>query len=363
MSGGDSNRMRQRAMDVVKDKNRAFIATVAWAAGDISECLQEMRDLLTSMVVVLDSVSLTEFRTDPTVKQTLGRNLVLTTEERALLNDLLLGELKKFIANAEEVQTQQAEELEHNNGCANDPVIRLDRFRYFAIEKRALALVKSFSTAIQKLATFAAEEAGRNRYLLSFDPEKEQKKYSTAETKTREDFVFYNLLLGDLYRHQATLMRAELPFESVSLDRTQGASQNISREERDRAIKEAREHYSTAFDFAKKQLENTHPFSLRIGFAFATMYYDFLDNPDAAVELANTIHREVAPRVLREIRNSEAAVRNQALPILQELEEKIFLWTVVRPLDTQDPKCYDQMSLDTLMQPFVQSEQRGLTKE
>ena len=72
---------------------------------------------------------------------------------------------------------------------------------------------------------------------------------------------------------------------------------------------------------------------------------------------------QVAPRVLREIRNSEAAVRNQALPILQELEENLFLWTVVRPLDTQDPKCYDQMSLETLLQPFLAAEQRGRTKE
>jgi len=362
MSGGDSRQVN-KAMDIVKDKNRAFIASVAWAAGDIAECFQEMRDLLTSLVTVLDSVPVKEFKDDPTVRQNLGRNVVLTTEERELLNDLLLSELKKYIANAEEVQTNQAEELEHNNGCVNDPVMRLDRFRYFAIEKRALALVKSFSTAIQKLANAAVEEPDKNRYLLSFDKESEQKKYETAEKKTREDYVFYNLLLGDLYRHQATLMRAELPFETVSLDRTQDVQQQASKDERDRSVKEAREHYSKAFDFAKKQLGNTHPFSLRIGFSFATMYYDFLDNPDAAVELAHTIHREVAPRVLREIRNSEAAVRNQALPILQELEEKIFLWTVVRPLDTQDPKCYDQMSLDTLLQPLLAVEQRGLTKE
>jgi len=360
MSGGD-NRQVTKAIDVVKDTSRAFIANVAWDARDIPGCVQEMRDLLTSLVTVLDSVPLHSFKDDHTVRHTIGRNVVLTTEERALLNDLLLSELKRYIVHAEEVQTNQAEELERNDGFVNDPVMRLERFRYFAIEKRAFALVKSFSTVIQMLANAAAEEPDKNRYLLSFDPETEQKKYAAAEIKTREDYVFYNLLLGDLFRHQATLIRAELPYENVSLDRTQ--MPQASKVERDRSIKGARQHYSQAFDFAKKQLSNTHPYTLRIGFSFATMYYDFLDEPRAAVELAQTIHREVAPRVLREIRNSEAAVRNQALPILQELEENLFLWTVVRPLDTQDPKCYDQMSLETLLQPFVAVEQRSLMKE
>ena len=276
-------------MGVVKDKDRAFVANVAWDAHDISECVEEMRDLMTSLVIVLDSVPVKDFKEDHSVRQNLGRNMVLTTEERALLNDLLLSELKRYVANAEEVQTNQAEELAHNQGFVNNSVMRLDRFRYFAIEKRALALVKSFSTAIQKLAYAAVEEPDKNRYLLSFDAEKEQKKHAAAEIKTREDYVFYNLLLGDLYRYQATLLRAELPFECAELP----VQQQASKGKRDRSVKEAREHYSKAFDFAKKQLSNTHPYTLRIGFSFATMYYDFLDNPGAAVELAETIHREV----------------------------------------------------------------------
>ena len=195
MSGGDSRQVN-KAIDVVKDKSRAFIANVAWDARDIPGCVQEMRDLLTSLVTVLESVPLHSFKDDHTVRHTIGRQLVLTTEERALLNDLLLGELKRYIANAEEVQTNQAEELADNDGFVNESVMRLERFRYFTIEKRAFALVKSFSTVIQKLANAAVEEPDKNRYLLSFDPETEQKGYAAAEIKTREDYSTSSIICG-----------------------------------------------------------------------------------------------------------------------------------------------------------------------
>ena len=40
--------------------------------------------------------------------------------------------------------------------------------------------------------------------------------------------------------------------------------------------------------------------------------------------------------------------RNAALPVLQELEERLFLWTVVQPMDSQDPCCYAQEDLEDM---------------
>jgi len=70
------------------------------------------------------------------------------------------------------------------------------------------------------------------------------------------------------------------------------------------------------------------------------MYYDFLDMPERAIELAQSIHRDVAPRVIQKNKDEEASVRNAALPVLQELEERLFLWTAMTPLETQDENCY-----------------------
>eukprot|EP00656_Telonema_subtile_P034297 TRINITY_DN383_c0_g1_i2.p1 TRINITY_DN383_c0_g1~~TRINITY_DN383_c0_g1_i2.p1 ORF type:complete len:356 (-),score=102.09 TRINITY_DN383_c0_g1_i2:200-1267(-) len=344
-----------RALEVVNDPHRTFIAQMAMSAGDMGTCFYEMRKVMAALVVVLESIPIASFSRetgDPQIRA-FGRNLALTTDERALLDKLLINDLKKYIANAEEVQTVQADELDRNNGYPNETVLQLDRFRTLVIEKRATALVKSFATAIHKLAKYA--KADPNPYLLSFDI-REKKKYVKAENKMKEDYVFYYLLLGDLMRHQALLMRQELPFEGQSLDRSVSVLEKQLEEERNRVVQEARDNYQAAFDYAKENLPNTHPFVLRIGFSFATMYYDFLDNPDAAVELAHTIHREVAPRVLNANKSAEAAVRNEALPILQELEEKLFLWTVVQPMDSQDPKCYDSMTLDQLLEPLLKGE-------
>jgi len=340
-----------RSMEIVKDPNRSFIATVAMSAGDTGRCFSEMRKVMAAIVNVLESIPIAAFakETGDPVTRNIGKHLGLTPDERSLLDALLVKSLKHSIANAEEVQTVQAEELERNNGYPNETVRQLDRFRSLVIDDRAIALVKSFSTAIQRLAKYAKQDP--NPYLLSFD-ENEKKKYKKALDKTKEDYVFYHLLLGDLNRFCAMLLRQELPFEQQNLDRSSSQLEKEMEEERSRVIQAARDSYQIAFDYAKKELPNTHPFALRIGFSFATMYYDFLDNPDAAVELANTIHREVAPRVLKATTGAEAAVRNEALPILQELEEKLFLWTVVNPMNSQDPKCYDSHVLEELLEPL-----------
>ena len=75
------------------------------------------------------------------------------------------------------------------------------------------------------------------------------------------------------------------------------------------------------------------------------MYYDFLDMPERAIELAQSIHRDVAPRVIQKNKDEEASVRNAALPVLQELEERLFLWTCVNPMDSQDPRLWNEESI------------------
>jgi len=172
----------------------------------------------------------------------------------------------------------------------------------------------------------------------------EKKKYEAAEARLKEDFVFYQLMLGDLKRYSACLIRVGNPYSKGT--KADKLREKQSRDQRAKEVEGARAAYQDAFNFARAQLPNTHPFALRIGLSFATMYYDFLDMPERAIELAQSIHREVAPRVILKNKDEEASVRNAALPVLQELEERLFLWTVVEPMDSQDPKCYAQEDLD-----------------
>lgn len=181
---------------------------------------------------------------------------------------------------------------------------------------------------------------------MSFN-KNEHKKYEAAEARLRENFVFFKLLLGDLKRYNACIMRVEHPYSKGT--KADKAREKTNRELKNKEVEGARAAYQEAFNFARAQLPNTHPFALRIGLSFSTMYYDFLDMPERAIELATSIHREVAPRVIEANKDQEASVRSQSVPVLQELEERLFLWTVVQPMDSQDPKCYAQQDLEDML--------------
>jgi len=230
----------------------------------------------------------------------------------------------------------QMQEIKRNGMADTEKLSEYDRFYKLAIDSRTENIITRFTASLTGLATFCKKQEG-NPYMMAFNVN-EKKKYKGAQDRLKEDYVFFKLMLGDLRRYKASVTRVELRHKQER--RADIAEEHKRREVREKHIVDARAHYQEAFNYAREQLPNTHPFALRIGLSFATMYYDFLDMPERAIELAQSIHRDVAPRVIQKNKDEEASVRNAALPVLQELEERLFLWTAMTPLETQDENCY-----------------------
>lgn len=334
---GGKNQKLEKAAIATTSSFRSFNAMTADVANDNIRCLAELGKIISDINTVILHTESKEFMKGKE-RAGQGKFLVLDGEERELLDKVLSKTLK------------DATELARNG--PSDTAWSYDRFRKMAIENRSFAIIQRFSIALDGLARFSEKSEGEgegddpNPYLLAFN-KSERKKYEAAEARLKEDYVFYKLLQGDLRRYKACIMRVEHPYSQGR--QADKARENIARESRAKEVEAARAAYQDAFNFARDQLPNTHPFALRIGLSFATMYYDFLDMPERAIELATSIHREVAPRVIDANKDQEASVRNAALPVLQELEERLFLWTTVLPMDSQDPKCYAAEDLDDMM--------------
>ena len=233
------------------------------------------------------------------------------------------------------------QEIKRNGAANNDRAQEYDRFYKLVIDGRAESMISRYTACLSGLANFCKKQ-DKNPYLMAFNPN-EKKKYEAAKARLKEDYVFFKLMLGDLRRYKACIMRVEFPYNTGT--KANKAKEKSLREQRNKEIEGARAEYQEAFNYAREHLPNTHSFALRIGLSFATMYYDFLDMPERAIELAQSIHRDVAPRVIQKNKDEEASVRNAALPVLQELEERLFLWTCVNPMDSQDPRLWNEESI------------------
>jgi len=187
---------------------RDFNASTADDAGDDMRCLAELGKIMEDINNVANGVSVDEFEKGKKYAG-MGKSLLLTWEERELLDKRLSGTLKNFIAHAEVLETMQATEIERNG--AGDTAFSYDRFRSLAIETRAANIIKRFTIALSGLAKLSKRDP--NPYLMAFNPN-EQKKYEAAKARLKEDYVFFKLMLGDLRRYKACIMRVELPYNT-----------------------------------------------------------------------------------------------------------------------------------------------------
>lgn len=54
-------------------------------------------------------------------------------------------------------------------------------------------------------------------------------------------------------------------------------------------IESSRSAYQDAFDIAKKEMQPTHPIRLGLALNFSVFYYEILNSPDKACELAKKV--------------------------------------------------------------------------
>jgi 14-3-3 protein epsilon len=114
--------------------------------------------------------------------------------------------------------------------------------------------------------------------------------------------VFYYTLKGDYYRYLAEFLDGE---------------------RRDGVAKNALAAYQTAQELAEKDLASTHPIRLSLSLNFSVCYYEILDQPDKARELA----KRAFDNAIAQLDDLTDEAYKDSTLIMQLLRDNLTLWT------------------------------------
>lgn len=134
-----------------------------------------------------------------------------------------------------------------------------------------------------------------------------------SKAKEAQSKVFYLKMKGDYFRYLA----------EVATD-----------EEKNKIIEDSEKAYTAAFEISKSEMPPTHPIRLGLALNFSVFYYEILDVPDKACQLAKGAFDEA----IAELDTlSEDSYKDSTL-IMQLLRDNLTLWTS----DTQGEDAEDQ---------------------
>ena len=95
--------------------------------------------------------------------------------------------------------------------------------------------------------------------------------YLIAKASNAESKVFYLKMKGDYYRYLAEVAIGDA--RAAVLDDSQKA-------------------YQEAFEIAKSKMQPTHPIRLGLALNFSVFYYEILNSPEKACQLAKTVSKK-----------------------------------------------------------------------
>uniref|UniRef100_A0A8C5PTD5 Tyrosine 3-monooxygenase/tryptophan 5-monooxygenase activation protein theta n=1 Tax=Leptobrachium leishanense TaxID=445787 RepID=A0A8C5PTD5_9ANUR len=121
-------------------------------------------------------------------------------------------------------------------------------------------------------------------------------------SSTSESKVFYLKMKGDYFRYLAEVATGD--------DRTA-------------AIKSSQESYQEAFDISKKDMQPTHPIRLGLALNFSVFYYEILNSPEKACQLAKTAFDDA----IAELDTLNEESYKDSTLIMQLLRDNLTLWT------------------------------------
>ncbi|KAM9341382.1 14-3-3 protein beta/alpha-1-like isoform 1-T2 [Symphorus nematophorus] len=123
------------------------------------------------------------------------------------------------------------------------------------------------------------------------------KNATNAESK-----VFYLKMKGDYYRYLAEV---------------------ASEDEKKKTIENSQQAYQAASDISTKEMDSTHPIRLGLALNFSVFYYEILNSPERACQLA----KEAFDEAIAELDQlSEESYKDSTL-IMQLLRDNLTLWT------------------------------------
>lgn len=126
--------------------------------------------------------------------------------------------------------------------------------------------------------------------------------YLIAKASNAESKVFYLKMKGDYYRYLAEVAVGDA--RAAVLDDSQKA-------------------YQEAFEIAKSKMQPTHPIRLGLALNFSVFYYEILNSPEKACQLAKTAFDEA----IAELDTLNEDSYKDSTLIMQLLRDNLTLWT------------------------------------
>ncbi|XP_028667862.1 14-3-3 protein beta/alpha-A [Erpetoichthys calabaricus] len=127
-------------------------------------------------------------------------------------------------------------------------------------------------------------------------------KYLIPNATQAESKVFYLKMKGDYYRYLSEVASGEN--KKTTVESSQGA-------------------YQQAFEISKLEMQPTHPIRLGLALNFSVFYYEIINSPDKACNLAKTAFDEA----IAELDTLNEDSYKDSTLIMQLLRDNLTLWT------------------------------------
>ncbi|KAK0390301.1 hypothetical protein QR680_019289 [Steinernema hermaphroditum] len=136
-------------------------------------------------------------------------------------------------------------------------------------------------------------------------------KYLIPKAGNPESKVFYLKMKGDYYRYLAEV---------------------ASGDDRNAVVEKSQQSYQEAFDIAKDKMQPTHPIRLGLALNFSVFYYEILNAPDKACQLA----KQAFDDAIAELDTLNEDSYKDSTLIMQLLRDNLTLWTSDTAADEQE---------------------------
>ncbi|XP_068591345.1 14-3-3 protein beta/alpha-B-like [Cebidichthys violaceus] len=135
--------------------------------------------------------------------------------------------------------------------------------------------------------------------------------YLIVNAVEAESKVFYMKMKGDYYRYLAEVATGD---------------------ERTSIMEDSKNAYQNAFDISKDEMQPTHPIRLGLALNFSVFFYEILNSPDKACQLAKDAFDEAISELDA---LSEDSYKDSTL-IMQLLRDNLTLWTSDNQQEAED---------------------------
>merc|ERR1719414_1046728 len=123
-----------------------------------------------------------------------------------------------------------------------------------------------------------------------------------AKASNAESKVFYLKMKGDYYRYLAEVAVADA---------------------KTAVVEDSQKAYQDAFDISKSKMQPTHPIRLGLALNFSVFYYEILNSPDKACQLA----KQAFDDAIAELDTLNEESYKDSTLIMQLLRDNLTLWT------------------------------------